>query len=82
MKHKIPSCPVTEVDSIQKVAVFDEIKFTNDMNKIRFLELAEEVENNYMLLSIDGTIFKYDLASKELLFSFKTVINLPFLNIL
>lgn len=38
------------------------------MHKIKFLELSAEVENNFMLLAIDGVIYKYDLASKELLF--------------
>jgi hypothetical protein len=26
-----------------------------------------------MMLAIDGTVYKYDLATKEMLFSFKTV---------
>ena len=28
-------------------------------------------ERNFMLISIDGAVFKYDLATKDLLFSFK-----------
>ena len=26
-----------------------------------------------MMIAIDGTVYKYELASKEMLFSFKTV---------
>jgi hypothetical protein len=58
------------------VAIFDNIKFANDLHRIKFLDLASDINNNYMMLAIDGTIYKYDLATKELLFSFKTVIYL------
>lgn len=35
-----PKYSLEKVDYIQKVAVFDEIKFHNDLHRIRFLELA------------------------------------------
>lgn len=73
MMHEIPSCPIIGVSEFVKIGIFDEIKFTNDLHKIKFVCLSSEMENNYMMLAIDGTVYKYDLASKEMLFSFKTV---------
>lgn len=70
----MPRCEVNGIESIQRLAIFDNLKFTNDLHRIKFLELASDINNNYMILAIDGTIYKYDLASKELLFQFKTVI--------
>jgi len=55
-----------------RIGIFDEINFTNDLHKIKFVVLSSEIENNYMMLAIDDTVYKYDLATKELLFSFKT----------
>ena len=49
------------------------MKFSNDMNRLRFISLSSEREHNYMMISIDGVVYKYDLSSKEMLFSFKTV---------
>lgn len=51
--------------------VFNEIKFSNDLHKIRNISLPSNPDNNYLLLSIDGVIHKYDISTKELLFSFK-----------
>lgn len=51
--------------------VFNEIKFSNDLNKIRNVCLPSNPDSNYLLLSIDGVIHKYDISTKELLFSFK-----------
>lgn len=51
--------------------VFNEISFLNDLNKIRYIALPSNPDNNYMLFSIDGVIYKYDLSTKELCFSFK-----------
>ena len=56
------------------MAILDNIKFVNDLHRIKFIELASDVNNNFMILAIDGSIYKYDLATKELLFSFKTVL--------
>ena len=51
--------------------VFNEIKFSNDLHKIRNISLPSDPGNNYMLFSIDGVIHKYDISTKEMLFSFK-----------
>jgi hypothetical protein len=71
-KEQISICPKVTIDQIERISIFDEIKFSNDLHRIKFIELSSEVENNFMMLAIDGTIYKYDLASKELLFSFKS----------
>jgi hypothetical protein len=34
--------------------------------------VSSEVDNNFMLITIDGSVYKYDLATRDLLFSFKT----------
>jgi len=56
------------VNSFVRIGIFDEINFTNDLHKIKFVSLSSEMENNYMMLAIDGTVYKYDLATKEMLF--------------
>lgn len=61
------------LDFIQKTGIFDELKFNSDINKIRFIGLSSDPDNNYMVLAVDGTVYKYDLASREMIFSFKTV---------
>lgn len=73
MQHKIQDVPIVGVNDFIKIGIFDEIKFTNDLHRIRYISLSSEYENNYMMLAIDGTVYKYDLATKEMLFSFKTV---------
>ena len=60
-------------ECIERIGIFDEMKFSNDMNRLRFISLSSEREHNYMMISIDGVVYKYDLSSKEMLFSFKTV---------
>lgn len=54
-----------------RTMIFNEIKFSNDLHKIRNIALPTNPDNNYLLLSIDGVIHKYDLSNKELVFSFK-----------
>lgn len=72
MQHQIKECPIVGVKEFVKIGIFDEIKFTNDLHRIKFVSLSSEMENNYMMLAIDGTIYKYDLATKEMLFQFKS----------
>ena len=73
LQESNPKYSLDKVDYIQKIAVFDEIKFHNDLHRIRFLELASQPENNYMVLAIDGTVYKYNLGTKELIMQFKSV---------
>jgi len=60
------------LDSLHKVGVFEDIKFSNDLHRIRFIQVSSEIDSNFLLVTVDGTVFKYDLATRELLFSFKT----------
>jgi len=60
-----------DIIKMHKTMVFNEIKFSNDLHKIRNICLPSNPDNNYLLLSIDGVIHKYDISTKELLFSFK-----------
>lgn len=64
-------CERTDIIKIHRTMVFNEIKFSNDLTKIRHISLPSNPDNNYLLLSIDGVIHKYDVSTKELLFSFK-----------
>ena len=61
----------TDIIKLHRTMVFNEIKFSNDLNKIRNVCLPSNPDSNYLLLSIDGVIHKYDISTKELLFSFK-----------
>lgn len=60
--------PIVGVNDFIKIGIFDEIKFSNDLHRIRYISLSSEIEHNYMMLAIDGTVYKYDLATKEMLF--------------
>lgn len=64
-------CERIDILKLHRTMVFNEIKFSNDMHKIRNIALPYNPKNNYLLLSIDGVIHKYDIATKEMLFSFK-----------
>lgn len=37
------------------------------------MELANEPDNNFVMFAVDGTVYKYDLALREMILSFKTV---------
>lgn len=74
MFNQLPGkCEVKGLDSISKVNTFDEIKFTNDLHRVKHIQLSSGIDKNYMLITIDGQVNKYDLATRELLFSFKSV---------
>jgi hypothetical protein len=68
MSESIPDSNIINLEEIQRISLFDELQFSNDLNKIKFLELSQEIKDNFMVLAIDGTVHKYDIASKELLF--------------
>jgi hypothetical protein len=72
IKYPMPNCPIVGVESIKKIGIFDELKFTNDLHRIRFISISSELLNNYMIIAVDGTVYKYDISTKEMLFSFKT----------
>lgn len=57
---------------LSKVCIFDELVFTNDLHKIKFVELPKDINANFMVLAVDGIIYKYDLSTKDNLYSFKT----------
>ena len=64
-------CSRIDIIKLHKTMKFNEIKFSNDLHKIRNISLPCNPDNNYMLFSIDGVIHKYDISTKEMLFSFK-----------
>ena len=78
LQESNPQYKLQEVEYIQKIAVFDEIKFMNDLHRIRFLELSSQPKNNFMLIAIDGTVYQYNLGTKELVMQFKSVNFLSF----
>ena len=45
---------------------------SNRNSKIDFVELASEPNLHFFLVAMDGIIFKYDLVTKGLIFSFKS----------
>jgi hypothetical protein len=57
---------------LHKVCQFDELIFTNDLHKIKFIQLPRDPLNNYFLIAIDGTIYKYDLSSRDCCWQFKS----------
>ena len=56
------------VADLKKLTVYDDLKFSNDLHKIKYIDISSEIGNNFMLIAIDGVIYKYDLASHELLY--------------
>lgn len=70
------------LDYVQKTGIFDELKFNTDINKIKFIELSHEIDNNFVILAVDGTVYKYDLATREMVYSFKTVSTSDYHNLL
>lgn len=64
-------CPRVAIKDIHRVLVFDEIKFSNDLHKIKHIIVTSNSRHNFILLSIDGAVYKFDIGTKELIFSFK-----------
>lgn len=64
-------CERIDIIKSHRTMIFNEIKFSNDLHKIRNIALPTNPDNNFLLLSIDGVIHKYDIATKDLIFSFK-----------
>jgi len=71
----IPNCPVTGVEKLQKMASFEDLNISGSLGKVRFIQVASELENNFMIAAIEGVVYRYSLTSREEEFSFKTVIN-------
>lgn len=72
MLHENKYFKTTAPVKFHKVCQFDELVFTNDLHKIKFMQLPRDPENNYLLLAIDGTIYKYDLSSRDCTWQFKS----------
>ena len=66
-------CPLNNVDSLKRIEIYDdELTFVSRDSKIDMCVISSEVHRNFFLIAMEGTVFKYDLVSKELLFQFKT----------
>jgi hypothetical protein len=50
----------------------DELTFVHKDSIIEKVQMSSEPKRNFVLLQMDGIIFKYDLVTKELLFRWKT----------
>lgn len=44
------------VNDIKRLMVYDELKFSNDLHKIKFIDTGSEITNNFMLIAIDGVV--------------------------
>ena len=58
------------LERLHKISSFNEIKFTNDLHKVRHIQLSSLSDHHQMLLTLDGAIHKYHLADKELIYRF------------
>ena len=50
----------------------DELTYLNPTSQISLVQIASEPSRHFFLIAKDGTVFKYDLVTKALMFSFKT----------
>jgi hypothetical protein len=61
------------VKNLKRIEIYDdELTYLNRNSKIDFVELASEPNLHFFLVAMDGIIFKYDLVTKGLIFSFKS----------
>jgi len=62
-------CPMSNVQALKRIEVYDdELTYLSKNSEIDLCQISSEVHRNFFLIAMDGTVFKYDLVSKELLF--------------
>lgn len=73
MKDLQEKCPLIGVEGIKRIEVYDdELTFASRDATIDFVQMSSEPHRNFFLIAMQGIIYKYDLVTKELLFSFKS----------
>jgi hypothetical protein len=57
------------LEGTKRIEIYDdELTFASRNSLIDQVQLSSESHRNFFLLSMDSTIYKYDLVTKELLF--------------
>lgn len=65
-------CPLTTWHSTKRIEVYDdELAYLGKDGHISGVQMSSEPHRNFFLAVINSVIYKYDLVSKELLFSFR-----------
>jgi hypothetical protein len=60
---------VNGIEDTKRIEVYDdELVYQNEDTAIDLVQISSEPHRNFFLVSMDNTIFKYDLVTKELLF--------------
>jgi len=63
------TCPLIGVEGIKRIEIYDdELNFRSEESQIDDIALSSETNRNYLLLTMDKMVYKYDLVTKELLF--------------
>jgi len=69
LSEVIESTPIIGINQLQRIDVIeDEIKFSSNYSVISYCQISSEPHTNFVLVAIEGSIFKYDIITKELLF--------------
>jgi len=67
--HQKAPTVITAIDTMRRVEIFDdELRFNSNKSKIDFVQLSSIAQKNFMLIAMDGIVYKYDLVTRELLF--------------
>jgi len=69
----LEKCPIEGVDNYKRIEVFDdELTYISQNSIISMVQISSEPSRHFFLIAMDGTVFKYDLVTKGLMFSFKS----------
>ena len=60
-----------DVEGTKRIEMYDdELHFATPESRIDDVAMSSVPQRNFFLIAMDGLVYKYDLASKELLFQF------------
>jgi hypothetical protein len=68
-RNLLEKSPMIGLEGTKRIEIYDdELTFASRNSLIDQVQLSSESHRNFFLLSMDSTIYKYDLVTKELLF--------------
>lgn len=69
-------CPLIGVEGVKRIEIYDdELKFASNKATIEYVQMSSEPHRHFFLVGMHNRVYKYDVVTKELLFSFHSDFN-------
>lgn len=70
------NCPLIGVEGVKRIEIYDdELKFASNKATIEYVQMSSEPHRHFFLIGMQNRVYKYDVVTKELLFSFHSDFN-------